>query len=48
MKKQAILFAEWLQAEGYQEYDGVGRWIAPHNNRNVYTTEELYEMFVKL
>jgi hypothetical protein len=44
-KSIAIQFAEFLQTEGYETYDGVGNWIAPHNNRNVYTTEQLYEQF---
>lgn len=44
-KVQSINFAEWISGEGYREYDGKDRWIAPHNNNNVYTTEQLYEMF---
>ena len=49
-KKQpdkAIEFADWISGEGYQQYDGVGRWIAPQNNNNVYTTKELYEQFLQ-
>ena len=42
----AIAFAKWINAEGYQEYDEKDRWIAPHNNYNVYTTKQLYEMFL--
>jgi len=42
---KAIEFAEWISGEGYMQYDGVGRWIAPQNNNNVYTTQELYEQW---
>ena len=44
----AIEFAEWLSGEGYQQYDCNERWIAPHNNNNVYLTKELYEQFKSL
>ena len=45
-KSTAIAFAEWISGEGYVQYDGKERWIAPHNNNNVYLTYELYEMFL--
>lgn len=41
----AILFAEWINKEGYREYDGYDRWIAPSNNNNVYETKNLYKLF---
>jgi hypothetical protein len=43
--RDAIEFAEWLNKEGYREYDYCDRWIAPQNNNNVYDTKQLYEMF---
>jgi hypothetical protein len=45
-KNQAIAFAEWMASEGYVTYDGFDRWIAPHNNNNVYSANELYSMFL--
>lgn len=44
--QNAIQFAEWLNKEGYQEYDYYGHWIAPQNNNNVYNTQQVYEMFI--
>jgi hypothetical protein len=44
--QKANEFAEWLNKEGYQEYDYYGRWIAPQNNNNVYNTQQVYEMFI--
>jgi hypothetical protein len=45
-RQQAIAFAEWMASEGYVTYDGFDRWIAPHNNNNVYSANELYSMFL--
>jgi len=45
--QKSIEFAEWLSGEGYQQYEGKERWIAPQNNNNVYETKQLYEMFLK-
>jgi hypothetical protein len=46
-KQAAVLFARWLNDNGYSEYDESDRSIAPHNNYNVYTTEQLYDIFFK-
>jgi hypothetical protein len=46
-KQQSIEFAKWLNKEGWQEYDESDRWICPHENRNVFTTSELYSKFLK-
>mgnify|MGYP001582530387 CR=1 FL=1 len=43
----AISFAEWLNKEGYREYDGAERWIAPHNSTEVFSTQQLYTRFIK-
>lgn len=45
--QKSIAFAEWINSEGYREYDGYDRWIAPQNSSNVYETKQLYEMFLK-
>lgn len=45
-RQQSIAFSEWMAAEGYVTYDGFDRWIAPHNNNNVYSANELYSMFL--
>lgn len=43
----AMAFAEWLNKEGYQEYDGSERWIAPHNSTSVFSTQQLYNQFIE-
>ena len=43
----AIQLAEWLQLNGYETYQGVGKWINPSDNQNVFTTRQLYENFIK-
>lgn len=45
-KELAIGFAEWMGSEGYVIYDGNDRWIAPHNNNNVYSTKELFDLYI--
>jgi hypothetical protein len=45
--QKSIEFAEWLSGEGYQQYDGKDRWVAPHNSNDVYETPQLYKMFLK-
>ena len=47
INNDAIEFAEWISGEGYVQYDGKERWIAPHNNNNVYSTKELYKQYLK-
>ena len=42
----AIQFAEWLQLNGYETYEGVGKWVNPSNKLNVFTTRQLYENFM--
>lgn len=44
-EEEAISFGYWLNKEGWQEYDEPDRWICPSNNRNVYTTKQVYEKF---
>lgn len=41
----AILFANWISGEGWVQYDGVGRWICPQENKTVLTTKQLYKKF---
>jgi len=45
--QKAIAFAEWISGEGYREYDGYDRWIAPNNSNDVYETKQLYKIFLK-
>ena len=46
-KIQSTSFLEWIGSEGYVTYDGSDTWIAPHNNNNIYTANQLYGMFIK-
>jgi len=46
-RQTSIEFAKWLNFNGWQEYDEPDRWICPTNNRNVYTTEQVYNQFLK-
>ena len=43
----AVQFAEWINKEGYREYDGYDRWISVQHSNDVYETKELYELFIK-
>lgn len=43
--EQAILFARWINKNGWERYDDPDKWICPSENRNVLTTEQLYQKF---
>lgn len=45
-RQTAIGFAEWVSGEGYQQYDGADRWIAPHNSTRVYSTPQLFALYL--
>jgi hypothetical protein len=46
-REVAVGFAEWISREGYVQYDDNTRWIAPHNNYTVISTEPLYQLFLQ-
>lgn len=45
-RTQAIRFAEWIYVEGWEVYDGVGRWICLSQDRKVLNSEQLYNLFI--
>jgi hypothetical protein len=45
-KEIAIVFANWL-SENYQSDYKIGQWTDFDEENTVYTTEQLWELFVK-
>jgi flagellar motility protein MotE (MotC chaperone) len=45
LKKDIIRFPEWIEAEGWEQYDGFDRWINQKQNDKVVETYELYKLF---
>lgn len=43
----AIGFAEWVFENKWEQYDGYDRWINPSQTMDVYSTRELFELFLK-
>lgn len=47
VKERVIGFGIWLNDGGYREYDESDRWIQPHESRNLYSTEQLYNKYIE-
>lgn len=48
-KETAIEFAEWLMLEGWVISDDYGTWemgCGEEDDKNIYTTEQLYDKFL--
>lgn len=42
----AVKFAEFINKEGWQEYDGYDRWICPSESTQVLETKQLFQKFI--
>lgn len=47
ISEQSIGFIEWAFENKWEQYDGHDRWICPSETLDVYSTKELFSLFLK-